>query len=378
VASTGRRGWGKCRKLPSKRIQASYVGPDGRRHTADATFTTKLDAEAWLAAERRLVESGGWSSPAARRAAREAAQLTVADYADRWLAERELKPRTRSEYRRLLDNLILPAVGARTVAAIAPADIRAWHAELDPGTPTQRAHAYALLKAIMATAVDEELRDTNPCRIRGAGSSRRASRTEPATIDELAALVQAMPPRYQAMVLLAAWCALRFGELTELRRSDVDLGQGVLHVRRAVSWVDGQPVVGSPKSEAGLRTVAIPPHIIPAIRTHLQAMPMTGRDALLFPAAGDPSAHLRQSSLNRVFDRARRAVGRPDFRFHDLRHTGAVLATLTGASLKETMVRLGHSTPAAAMRYQHVARGRDQEIAQRLSAMAAGSPDRTA
>ena len=73
-----------------------------------------------------------------------------------------------------------------------------------------------------------------------------------------------MPEKYRLMVLLAAWCALRFGELTELRRKDIDLKAGVIHVRRGVAWVDSKPVIGKPKSDAGIRDVAIPPHLLPA------------------------------------------------------------------------------------------------------------------
>ena len=91
-------------------------------------------------------------------------------------------------------------------------------------------------------------------------------------------------------------------------------------------------------------------------------------DALLFPAA-DGVSHLAPSTLYTSFYRARDLAGRPDLRWHDLRHTGAVLAAQTGATLAELMGRLGHSTPQAALRYQHAAQGRDAEIARRLSAM---------
>jgi integrase len=70
---------------------------------------------------------------------------------------------------------------------------------------------------------------------------------------------------------------------------------------------------------------------------------------------------------------AREAAGRPDLRFHDLRHTGATLAAVSGATLAELMARLGHSTPGAAMRYQHAAADRDKVIAQALSKLAAGT-----
>ena len=67
------------------------------------------------------------------------------------------------------------------------------------------------------------------------------------------------------------------------------------------------------------------------------------------------------------------SLGRPDLRLHDLRRSGAVLAASTGATIAELMACLGHSTPAAAMRYQHAAQGRDQVIAVLLSKLAGDS-----
>ena len=74
------------------------------------------------------------------------------------------------------------------------------------------------------------------------------------------------------MILLATWCALRFGELTELCRKDVDLdpdqGRGVVRVKRGVVRTKEGFVVGPPKSDAGVRDVAIPPHLVPLIQEH--------------------------------------------------------------------------------------------------------------
>jgi integrase len=362
------RGFGHIRKLPSGRWQASYIGPDLARHTAPTTYEDKDTAVVWLRNERVLAESDDWMPPKQR--AQQRRRDAFVTYADAWLTHRPLKPRTKAHYRKLLDRAILPALGGLTVRHITPESVRAWHAALDPTTPTQNAHCYALLKAILATAVEDDLLPANPCRIRGAGQARRASKTEPATLDELAIIVEKSPERFRLMVLLAAWCAMRFGELIELRRCDVNVRNGTVHIRRAVAWVAGEPVVGKPKSDAGARDIAIPPHLLPAVRAHLRAMPMTGRDALLFPSAEDPVRQMRQSTLQRAYYPAREAAGRPDLRFHDLRHTGAVLAAATGATLAELMSRLGHSTPGAAMRYQHAAKGRDAEIAAALSALA--------
>jgi integrase len=176
-----------------------------------------------------------------------------------------------------------------------------------------------------------------------------------------------MPARYQALVLLAAWAGLRFGELTELRRADVDVEDGVIRVRRGVVRISGGYEVAGPKSVAGVRDVHVPPHILPALRDHLVDHVEPGADALLFPA--EHGGHLAPATLYRPYYKARKAAGRPDLRFHDLRHTGATMAARTGATLAEIMGRIGHSTPAAAMRYQHIAQGADKRIAAALSVL---------
>jgi integrase len=89
-----------------------------------------------------------------------------------------------------------------------------------------------------------------------------------------------------------------------------------------------------------------------------------------FPA-NTAAVQVHPNTIYRYWYAAREAAGRPDLRVHDLRHTGAVLAAQTGATLAELMARIGHSTPQAALRYQHAARGRDAKIAAALSELAA-------
>ncbi len=361
-SSRHRRGWGALRKLPSGRYQASHLGPGGLRHVAPETFDTKGDAEGWLAAQRTDLDRGDWQRPGPKPIVD-----TFATYADAWLDTRTLTPRTRAEYRKLLDRHLLPTFGELYLEDITPAMVRQWHAGLGEVTgPTRRAHAYGLLRTILNTAVADDAIATNPCRVRGAGTSRRAKPIRPATLGELAAIVEATPDQYRAAVLVAAWCGLRFGELAELRRKDVDLDSGRLRVRRAVTNVNGADVIGQPKSEAGVRDVAVPPHLIPALRDHLRVHTKVGREALLFPAPD--GGHLRSDgALHRAFRAARKTAGRPDLTVHGLRHTGATLAAATGATLAELMHRLGHSTPVAAMRYQHAAADRDEAIAAALT-----------
>jgi integrase len=363
-----RQRFGNVRRLPSGRFQARYTGPDGVMHRAPTTFDTKGDAETWLATKRADIVRDAWVPETRGKA------ITFGVYAAAWLEGRRVKgkplaARTRAHYQSLLDGQILPTFGDVQLRRITTEQVDQWYAVTAVGRPTLQAHSYALLRSILATAVDRNLIGTaNPARIRGAGQTERARKVRPATLAELQTITDAMPERYRLMVLLASWCALRFGELAELRRGDIDTRTGIIRVRRGVVRADGQTIVKSPKSAAGVRDVNIPPHLMPLVRDHLLRHTQPGKDGLLFPAAHG-GGHLAPSSLYRVYYKAREAAGRPDLAFHHLRHTGATLAAQTGATLAELMNGLGHSTPGAAMGYQSASQERDAEIARKLSAM---------
>ena len=361
-----RRGFGRIERRESGRYRAAYTGPDAQLYKAPTTFAAKVDAEGWLATVKRTVDLGTWVPPT--QAPATTRYVTFGAYADDFLAGRTLKPTTRQHYQNLLRNQLKPTFGDTPISAITRYDVRAWHTAMGTSTPTLRSHAYGLMRTILGEAVHDQLIPANPCHIRGAGNSKRVHKIKPASLPELETLVAAMPERYRLMVLLAAWCGLRFGELTELRRHDIDLNAGLIRVRRGVTRVDGGFVVGTPKSDAGTRDVAIPPHLLPLVKDHLHDNITGGRNGLLFPAA-DGVSHLAPSTLYKVYYPARAKAGRPDLRFHDLRHTGGVLAAATGATLAELMARLGHSTAGAALLYQHAAKDRDRAIANALSAM---------
>jgi integrase len=366
-----KRTFANITQLPSKRWQVKYTGPDKARRYAPHTFTNRIDAEAWVVALRRKIDKDQWD--AADLDPKE--HVTFGAYAQRWLANRQvagrpIKARTREHYQNILDDHLLETFGNRQLGAIKPKDVREWYSATLTDRPTMRSHAYSLLRTIMGSAVNDELIDANPARIVGAGRAKRVHRIRPASVEELGVLTAEMPERLRLMVTLASWCALRFGETVELRRGDIDLGAEVIRIRRAAVRTKGAYTITTPKSDASVRDVAIPPHIIPTIEQHLAKHVDRHRDSLLFPA--DHGGHLQPSTLNRHWYRARKAAGRDDLRWHDLRHSGAVLAAATGASLAELMARLGHSTPQAAMRYQHAAQGRDREIAALLSKLANG------
>lgn len=364
-----RRSWGKNRKLPSGRWQASYVGPDGVRQTAPNTFETKDDSVAWLVSERRLIDREDWTPPA-NRLQRESVRdsRTLRAYAAEWLdAKSTLKPRTRNHYESLLRLHILPTLGEVELVELTTVSIRTWHARLGSRTPTFNAHAYGLLHAVLATATEDGLIPINPARVKGAMTTKRAHTITVITQTELASLAADMPERLAMSVLLAGWCGLRWGETSELRRKDISADRSTLHVRRGVTYRSGTFTVSTPKTAAGKRDVAVPPHVSSMLAAHLADHVGSSKESLLFPSTA--GGHMGDYEYRKVFKKAAAGIGREDLRVHDLRHVGAVLAAQAGGTTIELMHRLGHTTPAMALKYQHVAAGRDREIADRLSKM---------
>lgn len=256
--------------------------------------------------------------------------------------------------------------------------VAAWHAAGKPAAPPPNlpvpdgrarvAQAYRYLHSVLQQAVRDGRLDANPCQIVGAGSTRPRERV-PATPEQVAALAAAMPPRWSTAVLVAAWSGLRAGELFGLARRHVDLSAGTVRVERAVTYLPGRaPFFGETKTSSSRRTVHLPPHVVEVLSRHMDLYTAQDKDALVF---ADEQGHIASKDVRRVaFDRARRAVGRPDLSWHDLRHTGATIAAQAGASVRELQHRMGHATVRAAMIYQHADAARDRDLAQAMSLLA--------
>lgn len=363
-----RRSFGTVRQLTSGRWQARYRDPSGQQRAAPTTFATKADANRWLARAQADIDRGDWFDP-------HAGTETLSSYASRWVDTRlvrgrPLAPTTAELYRWQLQKHILPAFPGTELRRLDATAVRAWYGRLSgPAGPGQvtTAKCYRLLRAICHTAAEDGLIAKNPCAIRGAGQEHAGERPmlSAAQVDALANTVD---PRWRALILLAAWCGLRFGELAALSRRDLDLDAGVVTVRAAASRLSkGRRHIGPPKSQAGLRSVAIPPHIVHDLREHLAHFARPELTGLVF--VGTKGAPLNNSNFNRVVWRpARAAVGIPaGTHLHDLRGVSATLAARHGATTRELMRRLGHSTPNMALRYQRAEADRDAAIARAMS-----------
>jgi integrase len=351
-------------------FRARYHGPDACRYEAPHLFAARIDAEYWLAEVHREIAGGNWRPPP--KDAPKGSDLDVlSGFARRCLGERDLTPRTREEYDKLLEGLILPTLGKAQLRYLEPDQIRRWYSTvLSEDRPTQRKHAYALLRSILREAEEEGLIERNPCRIRNAGRVRRTRDIEPASPAELNRLLE-LPPRLGLPVLLAGWCGLRAGEVRGLRRRDLDLAEGVVHVRQAVTRTTGQIHVGPPKTAAGIRDVGIPPHLLPDLAKYVAGLPVTGRAGYLFPGR-DGVSPMSEKALRYAYGRARKIIGRDDLTFHDMRHSAASLAGMTGATTAELKAMMGHATAGMVERYQHANKTARARLAQNMSKLADG------
>jgi integrase len=204
------------------------------------------------------------------------------------------------------------------------------------------AKAYRLLHAIMTTAVEDGMIRRNPCNITGAGQEHSDERPV-ISVSKLIELLDNVPARYRALLLLATFANLRFGELAGLRRDQLDLDACEVRVTASRAELDdGRLIDGDPKSHAGKRTVAFPADIVPELTDHLERFADPKPNGLVF--IGPKGGRLRRSNFRKYWYQARGVVGLTELPFHDLRHTGTTMAAAQGASLKELMERMGHSS----------------------------------
>lgn len=388
MANEGRRRqFGSIRKRSNGRYQVRY-SVAGHYYCAPMTYRTKAEGLTFLATVETDLARGTWQAP------RKVTE-TVESYIGRWIDEHvSLKESTRELYWSKLNNHIAgSALGRTALSDLTPDVVRTWYAALRK-TQAERAReraealaakrktpsvastsdgsvaaaqTYRLLRAAMNTAAGDELIPRNPCRVKGFASKRAVERPT-ATPSEVVLLSEAVPPRYKALVLMAAWTGARLGELGAMRRYDLDLRAEVFSIRERVYPVKGRMDFDVPKAHASVRTVSLPPHLVPILEDHLAEFVDPDDAAFVFCTAG--GSPIGKSHMYPIWARARAKVGLEGLRFHDLRHTGQTLAALAGATEAELMQRMGHSTTAASRIYMHSTADHSRAVAAALSEMA--------
>ncbi|MFN2489886.1 MAG: tyrosine-type recombinase/integrase [Actinomycetota bacterium] len=352
------------------KYQVRFYDPDdGKRKSK--TFARLTDARAFKRGIEADKDRGEYFDPTR-------GQESLASYARSWLSTKEnVRERTRINVAGRVRNHIEPAFGDKRIGSIRPADVRTWIAEMRAQglAPATIRAAYRTFAQIMRTAEIDGVIRRSPCigiELPAETSTEEMHFLSPT---QVAALAQAMAPRYHAAIYTAAYAGLRAGELWALRIGHVDLRKRVLSVTESLSEVRGKLVAGPTKTR-NRRTVSLPRFVADIIAEHLVTYPSDGH---VFSAPeGGPVRH-HNMMVRHFRPTVRRLAEDPalafpgDLRFHDLRHSCAAILIGQGWSPKAIQDRLGHASIRTTLdRYGHLFEGHDAELLERLETFANG------
>jgi integrase len=353
----------------------------GKRTRHVKTFAKKKDAEKFES-QVRIDVDGGTHVPASK-------SKTISEAGANWIAScGDLEPTTVDGYRQHLNLHILPYLGNMKLAAITVAVVRNWQDQLRKADRSRDMvrRVTTSLGSLLADAVERGDAGTNAVRNlkanRKRGKQRQADKRAKGrlkvgidipTPEEIDAILAVANGKWRPLLLLAIRCGLRASELRGLRWQDIDFKKGELHVRQRA---DARNTIGPPKSEAGERTIPIPPATLKALRDWQKKCP---RGGLVFPnGAGHVENYANIVTRGFWPTLIEAGVTNPDdlakySGLHALRHYFASWCINRapiglGLSLKEVQVRMGHSNIAVtADTYAHLF-PRDDEAAALASA----------
>jgi integrase len=290
-------------------------------------------------AKRLLALAAHGKDPAGAKAAAKTAP-TVGELAERFLAEHvdtKRKERTADEYRRLLDKMILPALGKRKVADVTRQEVTKLH-HAHRATPYQANRIFAVLGKMFNLAERWGVRPdgSNPCRhIEKFAERRRERMLSPEELARLGNVLAAYDgsPYYGAAIKLLVFTGARLGEILGLQWQWIDFERGQARL---------------PDSKTGAKTLHLPP---PALAALAELPRVEGNPYVI--VGGVQGAAL--VNLEKPWRAIRKAAGLDDVRLHDLRHSFASIAASGGMGLPIIGKMLGHTQAQTTQRYAHLA-----------------------
>lgn len=342
-------GMGSIRKRKDGTYEARYTGADGKQHSVYGK-TQKAVAEA-LRAATHSVDNGSWLEPST---------VTVRQWLEEW--QRDYLPHvteaTRTTYRRICEQYILPSLGPVRLSVLSPVHVRRMLGELQrrKGDAALKAStvrmAHRVLRAALGVAVKVRLLGSNPAMD---ADLPRAERAEMHIIDRPAYpafIAAANATRYPEALILMLQTGLRSGELRGLTWADWDEAASVLHVRHQLLPANTL----APPKDGSTRDIVVGPEVAATLRAQRRRLAEyrlragdTWQDtdfasALIFRSTS--GAPLSKTTLRDAVHRIAAPLNLPGLHPHDLRHSYAVAALRAGADPKTVQYNLGHSSAA--------------------------------
>ncbi|VXC38858.1 Site-specific integrase [Arthrobacter sp. 9AX] len=328
-----------------KRYRVRYRKPD-RTQTDKRGFKTKRDAELFLASVEVSKARGEFIDATAAKA-------LIGPLGAEWLARQtHLKPSAYRPVESAWRNHVLPRWGQVAVADVRKTAVQQWVSEMTQGdataTPPRKPkgatlviRAYGVLAAVLDDAVSDRRTMSNPAR--GISLPRKVKKPHVYLSHEQVHTLAAAS-KYPTLVLVLAYCGLRWGEATGLRVKHLDMLRRRFLIEENAVQVGSVIEVGTPKNHKK-RTVPFPRFLGEQLARQCEGK---GREDLVFP--GENGHHLRLARVHEDnmswFAGAVKRSGVPRITPHDLRHSAASFAVSAGANVKAVQKMLGHSSAA--------------------------------
>ena len=339
----GRSTFGSTRQLVSKRWQASYWH-EGARYVAPKTFSTKADADAFLAEAQTEMRRGEWIDPSEGK-------VLFRDYAESWRAIQVHRASTAAQIEAHLRNHVFPRIGDRPMVSIRKSDIQTLVKRLSVGGGGQKPLApatvdviYTWVATIFASAVDDRIINNTPCKKVKLPSVEHKS-VNPFPIETIWELINGVPDRYRALIALGAGTGVRISEALGLTNDRVDwLRRSVKIDRQLLRIGPGTvPVFGPLKDKNNRpRTIPLPDFVVEELSAHVARFDL-GPKGLLF--TGPKGGPMRRTTFSDTWRVVAEPLGIPKGDgFHQLRHFYASLLIHSGQSVKTIQEYLGHQS----------------------------------
>ncbi len=353
------------------RWQVRYRDPDSVERTK--TFARKQDAERFLVTISADVLRGAYVDP-------NAGKVRFAEVADTWLAAQTFGDSSREATEIRLRLHANAHFGHREIRSIKPSTIQAWLRKLQRDlAPTYVKAVFTNVSSVFTAAVDDGLIASNPCKATSVKPPKLEKRkVEPWPVEQVEAVIDAMPPRYRALGVLAAGCGLRQGEAFGVRVRDIDFLRRQVHVEQQVKIVAAKVTIDTPKGDK-TRSVPLPDIVATELAEHLRRYPAEG-DELVFTSREHKP--LDRNHFNPyVWKKALVAVGVEPTRYngmHALRHFYASVLIDGGESVRAVAEYLGHSDPGFTLRvYTHLFPSSEDRARQAVDRLLGGGVSRS-
>jgi len=336
---------GSVKRHPKGKWRARWREVPGGPERAKE-FDRKVDADRFLAATLADLERGAYVDP-------RAGSVTFRERAEGWRARQVHRESTAQRIESNLRVHVYPFLGDRPIASIRRSDVQAMVKHLEAKlSPSSVEVAYSYVSSIFGEAVDDRVIATSPC-VKIALPKIVRAQVTPLTLEQVRGVIESVPDRYRALVVLAAGTGLRQGEVCGLTVDRVKFLERRIVVDRQRNPVGGTPLFTEPKTPSSNRVVPLPDVVGAALAMHLETY-APGEEGLIFTTSHGGA--LTRNRIAEVWSRCRAAGVVPEWAtFHDLRHFYASLLIHHGESVKVVQARLGHSTAAETLdTYAHL------------------------